>query len=99
MKTTTRRRKAPPALDYFSYQLHQPPVDLFGDVVITDDDLYAWVASVSPVHLNERAYANYVRRYDVADKVRTAKLQHRFDTITARPGVPWHARLALHAIM
>ncbi len=93
-----RRRKSLPT-DYASYQLRQPPVDLFGEVVVTDDDLFDWVASVSPIHLHERGYALYVQRYDVAGKVRTAKLRGLFDTITARRPPPFHARLALQAIM
>ena len=42
---------------------------------------------------------NYVRGYDVAAKVRHAKLYDLFDTIKERPSRPWHARLAMHAIM
>ncbi|WP_373986999.1 hypothetical protein [Duganella sp. BuS-21] len=101
MTTPTRRKpkRQPPARDYPSFQLYQPALDLFGGVVVTDDDLYEWVASVSPVHLNERAYDNYVQRYDVASKVRAAKLDRRFDAITARRPPPYHARLALHAIL
>ncbi|WP_217945278.1 hypothetical protein [Duganella violaceipulchra] len=82
-----------------TYHLYQHPVDLFGGVVITDDDLYDWVASVSPVHTNERGYALYVQRYNVADKVRTSKLARTFDAITARRPPPYHARLALHQIL
>jgi hypothetical protein len=101
MITTTRRRtkRHPPIPDYPSFQLYQPPVDLFGGVVITDDDLYEWVASVSPIHLSERGFDLYVQRYDVAGKVRAAKLQRRFDAITARRPPPYHARLDLHRIM
>ncbi|RFP36162.1 hypothetical protein [Duganella sp. BJB476] len=101
MTTRTRRKpkSPPPPADYHSYQLHQPAVDLFGEVPVTDDDLYDWVASVSPVHTNERGYALYVQRYDVAGKVRAAKLARTFDAITARRPPPYHARLALQAIM
>jgi hypothetical protein len=97
-KTTTRRKPKPPAA-YYSYELRQPAVDLFGEVAVTEDDLYDWVASVAPLHLRKRAFMNYVRGYDVAAKVQFAKLQGTFERITANPSRPWHARLALHAIV
>ena len=100
MKTPARRKKKykPPA-EYFSYQLRQPAHDLFGEIPVLEDDLYAWVLSVSPVHASDRAYDNYVQRYDVAGKVRYAKEIGRFEEITARRPPPYHARLALHAIV
>lgn len=81
---------------YFSYQLRQPAIDLFGEIAVIEDDLYGWVASVAPLHLS---FANYVRGYDVAAKVRHAKLHGLFDAIKDRPSRSWHARLAMHAIM
>jgi hypothetical protein len=90
-------RKLPPA--YPSYLLRQPALDLFGEVAITDDDLFAWVAAVSPVYCSDRGYENYVRRYDVAGKVRHAKLTGVFEARTERPARPWHARLALSQIL
>lgn len=101
MTTPTRRRpkRQPPPRDYLSTQLRQPPVDLFGEVVVTSDDIYDWVASVSPVHLSERGFDLYVQRYDVAGKVRAAKLAGRFDSITSTRRPPYHARLALQMIL
>lgn len=75
------------------------PYDLFGEVIVTMDDLYDWVAAVSPVHLSERGFDLYVQRYDVAGKVRRAKLDGRFDSIIAQRPPPYHARLALYAIL
>jgi uncharacterized protein (UPF0147 family) len=63
------------------------------------EDLYHWVASVAPLHLSLRSFHHYVRDYDVAGKVRTAKLQGTFEETKARPIHPWHARLALHQII
>lgn len=99
--TPTPRRKPRRHLprDYSSFQLYQDPVDLFGGVVVTESDIYDWVASVSPVHLSDRGFDLYVQRYDVAGKVRAAKLDRRFDAITARRPPPYHARFALYAIM
>jgi hypothetical protein len=82
-----------------SHLLRQPAIDLFGDVVVTEADLFDWVAAVSPVHLSERAFDRYVKNYDVASKVRHAKLAGTFDRIAATPRHPWHARLALYAIL
>lgn len=82
-----------------SHHYRQPALDLFGEVVVTEDDVYAWVASVSPVHLAERGYALYVRRYDVAGKVAAAKLRGTFDATTARQAAPYHARFALSQIV
>ncbi len=100
MKTPARRKKkTPPPVEYFSYQLRQPVRDLFGEIPVTEDDLYDWVASIAPLHLSKRSFANYVRGYDVANKVRWAKEQGRFEGIKETPRQPWHARLALHAIL
>lgn len=79
-------------------QVRQPAIDLFGGIAVIEDDLYDWVASVAPLRLSPRALANYVRGYDVAAKVRHAKLHGMFEGIKERPVRPWHARLALHAI-
>lgn len=82
-----------------SHLLRQPPLDLFGEVPVTEEDLYDWVAAVSPVHLSERGFDHYVRRYDIAGKIRTAKLRGAFESITARRHQPYHARLALRQII
>jgi hypothetical protein len=86
------------SIDLMSHHHRQPALDLFGEVQITHDDLFAWVASVSPVHLHERGYEHYLRRYDVAGKVARSKLAGTFDATTARRPPPYHARLALHQI-
>lgn len=99
MKKPPLRRQHRRRTEYFSYQLRQPPIDLFGEIAVTTTDIYDWVASVSPVHLHERGYDLYVQRYDVAGKIRAAKLQGRFEAITERRPPPYHARLALRAIL
>lgn len=63
---------------------YRPPIlDLFGEIAVTLDDLREWVASTSPINLEERSYENYLRRYNVADKVRAAKRTGEFDRIIA----------------
>lgn len=64
-----------------------PAVDLFGEVPVTQDEIRAWVALNSPVHLVARHFDNYVTRYGVADKIRAAKLAGTFDaTSVGAPG-------------
>lgn len=58
--------------------------DLFGEVVVTDDDIFAWVMSVAPRWTySKRAYENYVRSWNVAEKVRVAKMTGRFDDVVS----------------
>jgi hypothetical protein len=77
-----------------------PAYDLFGEIPVTEEDLFLWVAAVAPRWLTpERSYRGYVKSWDVAGKVRAAKLSGRFYDIVNQPAHPWHARLALNAMM
>lgn len=76
------------------------PYDLFGEIPVTEDDIYAWVAAVAPRWLApERSFRLYVKSWNVADKVRAAKLAGTFDRVIDRPTPAYHARLALAAIV
>lgn len=56
-------------------------LDLFGDVVVTFDDLAAWVAAVAPGYAGSATRsAYYIERWNVAEKVRRAKLNGTFDS-------------------
>lgn len=80
--------------------LRQPPFDLFGQIPVTDDDIYAWVECVAPRWLYPvRSFNNYVKNWDVAGKVRAAKERGEFDSITNRPRPAWHVRLAMGAVL
>ncbi|MBR8254342.1 MULTISPECIES: hypothetical protein [Burkholderia] len=60
-------------------------LDLFGEVIVTLDDVRLWVAALAPAYMSsERAFERYVRLWDVAGKVRAAKLAGTFDSIIAR---------------
>ncbi|HDR9360452.1 TPA: hypothetical protein QDB44_006421 [Burkholderia vietnamiensis] len=60
-------------------------LDLFGEVVVTLDDVKLWVAALAPAYMsNERAFERYVRLWDVAGKVRAAKLAGTFESTIAR---------------
>lgn len=56
-------------------------LDLFGEIVITNDDIDAWVSAMAPgFFIDERRRAWYVRAWNVPEKVRHAKLSGTFDT-------------------
>jgi hypothetical protein len=55
-------------------------LDLFGDVAVTYDDLELWVSALAPGFANnEHRRAYYIKFWDVAEKVRRAKLAGTFD--------------------
>lgn len=64
--------------------LMQPrSLDLFGQVPVLKADVYAWLLAVPQIDpANPRAFA-YVRDYGVIQKITAAKLEGRFDEITA----------------
>lgn len=77
------------------------PYDLFGKIIITDDDIFDRVSVIAPRWLySQRSYVNYVRCYAVADKIRTAKINGTFNNTVSRLTLapPWHSRLALDMI-
>lgn len=60
-------------------------LDLFGQIVVTTDDITQWVAALAPAYMSsERAFERYVRLWNVAEKVRAAKLAGTFDSTVAR---------------
>lgn len=76
------------------------PFDLFGEVVITEEDVFNWVAAVAPVWLTpERSFRYYVRTWNVHEKIRWAKIRGEFDERIASTYRPWHARLALGQVL
>ncbi|WP_423394438.1 hypothetical protein [Burkholderia sp. LMG 21824] len=60
-------------------------LDLFGEVIVTADDIAQWVAALAPAYMSsERAFERYVRLWHVADKVRAAKIAGTFDSTIER---------------
>ncbi|MBN3734635.1 hypothetical protein [Burkholderia sp. Tr-20390] len=60
-------------------------LDLFGQIVVTSDDITQWVAALAPAYMSsERAFERYVRLWDVAGKVEAAKRNGTFDATIAR---------------
>jgi hypothetical protein len=55
-------------------------LDLFGQVVVTYEDLELWVSALAPgFAVNEHRRAHYITQWDVAGKVARAKLAGTFD--------------------
>jgi hypothetical protein len=58
--------------------------DLFGEVIITEDDIHAWVEAVAPAFTSsQRSFALYVRGWNVIEKIRRAKSDDTFDATIA----------------
>jgi hypothetical protein len=56
-------------------------LDLFGEVAVTYDDLELWVSALAPgFSLNAQRTAYYIEHWNVADKVRRAKLAGTFES-------------------
>jgi hypothetical protein len=56
-------------------------LDLFGEVTVTYDDLDLWVSALAPGYAsNPHRRAHYIRVWDVANKVRRAKLAGTFES-------------------
>lgn len=76
------------------------PFDLFGEIPVTHDDIYAWVNAVAPRWIYPpRSFNNYVRMWDVVGKIKAAKLRGTFDDIIKKPSDVYHARLSLDSIL
>lgn len=80
--------------------LPNPALDLFGEVPVTESDVIFWVECVAPRWLTpERSFRGYVSGYQVADKVRAAKLAGTFYSMESAREIAWNPRLALSAFL
>lgn len=61
------------------------PFDLFGEIPVTWPELEAWCAAVAEIAASSPRFAWYVKNWNVAEKVRAAKLAGTFEAITRRP--------------
>jgi len=74
------------------------PLDLFGDVPVMTPDIDAWLIAVRGIAPGSPRAAAYLRNWDVAGKVRRAKLDGPFDATIAEgfaQRLVWHPRLEL----
>lgn len=77
-----------------------PPLrDLFGDVVVTRDDIELWLTVVARLDPDSPRAEYYVRAWDVVGKIKRAKLAGTFDAATTpREPAPakWWLRFHWH---
>ena len=71
--------------------MRQPVLDLFGEVVVTQQDVREWVMAVPRLDPDSERAAAYVRDYDVPGKIRAAKIRGDFEQLvnTARERPAW----------
>ena len=80
--------------------MFEPVSDLFGEIPVTESEVFDWVAAVAPAYLSsDQAFRFYVSAWNVPDKIRRFKQLGKFDSIIATKAAPYHARLALGAIL
>lgn len=58
-----------------------PALDLFGEVPVLVSDLHAWVFWAAPRWYGTRRMDYYIREWNIADKVRSAKLRGGFNEV------------------
>lgn len=59
--------------------MHQPALDLFGEVPITVPELRAWLIQVAGLDPDSPRAAHYLRAYNVTEKIARTKLQMQPD--------------------
>lgn len=69
------------------------PIDLFGEIPVTLDELLAWMLAVPGIAPDSPRFGYYVRGYDVIGKIRQAKASGTFEAAIAAPSAG-PARLA-----
>ena len=57
--------------------------DLFGEVIITHQDVRLWLQTVPKINPDGPRAVHYVKDYDVTGKITQAKLKGVFEAITA----------------
>ena len=60
------------------------PLDLFGQVIITTQDLDTWLIAVPKMRPGTRRAAWYLKAYDVVQKITQAKLSGHFAELEAQ---------------
>lgn len=76
-----------------SVRLRESTTDLFGDVPVTEDDVRLWLLAVPRIDPDSPRAAVYARCWNVAAKIRAAKLAGWFHTLDPRPPPTHRGRL------
>lgn len=70
--------------------------DLFGEVVVTWPDVYAWIEAVAGIPRDSPRAEHYIRGWNVPEKIARAKREGWFERAIAHPFTPsgssWWAR-------
>lgn len=76
--------------------MHQPIFDLFGQVIITHDEINAWLEAVPRLKPGTARAAWYVRAYDVPGKIAREKIAGTFEQLVKarEPAAWWWHRFA-----
>lgn len=76
--------------------MKQPVTDLFGQVIVTQADIDAWIEAVPRLQPGTARAAWYARAYDVPGKVARAKLSGSWEQLAQVRERPawWWARFA-----
>lgn len=79
-----KRPPSPPLKRHMTYFFRPPAFDLFGEIIVTHDDVRTWVAAVAPAYTSsDRAFDHYVRGWRVVEKIKAAKAAGTFDASVA----------------
>ncbi len=62
-----------------------PAIDLFGQVPVTWEEVFLWLEAVPGIARDSPRAAQYVRDWNVPEKVRQAKLEGSFEAAVSRP--------------
>ena len=63
--------------------MHPFPLDLFGEVIITQADIRLWLLTVPRIDPDSHRAPAYIKGYDVVGKIRHAKLNGTFEASTS----------------
>lgn len=61
-------------------------LDLFGEVPVTWEEIYLWCEVVAEIPRDSWRLGYYIKAWDVAGKIRAAKLSGYFEAILSRQG-------------
>jgi hypothetical protein len=69
--------------------------DLFGEIVVTWPDVFAWIEAVAGIPRDSPRAEHYIRGWNVPAKVARAKRDGTFHDVIDRPSTPsactwWH---------
>jgi hypothetical protein len=67
--------------------MRESPYDLWGEVIVTWEDVRRWMVCVPRMDPDTKRARRYITDYDVPSKIRRAKVEGTFDHLSP-PGFP-----------